>query len=267
MGVKLLKVIPVIRGISKELSYFSSKDIRPGALVGIQLRNKDVPALVLSVQEVKETKSSLRSSPYALKRISNIKTPSIFSPEFIRAVQKSSEYFLWNTGGTIKELCPQAILQKTPITKPAARREKKEGNNTVSLLIAPHRERIKFYKNIIRSEFAQKHSIFLCLPSSGAVERYEEKLKKGIENYTLALHGGMKKKELNAKWKTALAEKHPLLILATGLFLSLPRHDINTIIIEGEGSSFYKEKNRPFLDIRTVAEQIAAEKALQIRGW
>lgn len=258
MSVKLLTVIPIIKGISKELSYFSSKDIKKGALISISLRQKEVPALVLSAKEVKDAKSLLRNSPYPLKRIANIKTPAFFTPEFIKAAQKSASYFLSSTGSVIKKLCPQIILQNPPsLTIRAQKRNEKPGG--VSLLQANQEERLKFYKNLIRAEFARQHSVFLCLPSSLAVKRYEEQFKKGIEQYVVALHGKMSKKELIEKWTKILIEKHPLLIVGTSLFLSLPKNDIKTIIIEKEGSSLFKEKIRPYLDIRTVVENIIIE--------
>ena len=38
------------------------------------------------------------------------------------------------------------------------------------------------------------------------------------------------------------------------MFLSIPRSDINTVIMEYESSDSYKQFNRPYLDIRTFAE-------------
>jgi primosomal protein N' (replication factor Y) len=46
-----------------------------------------------------------------------------------------------------------------------------------------------------------------------------------------------------------------VLIVGTGMFLSLPRNDIGTIIIEKESSRAYKTITRPFIDFRVFAEK------------
>jgi len=116
-----------------------------------------------------------------------------------------------------------------------------------------------FYKNLIRAEFAEKHSVFLCLPSVKEIETYAKELKKGIEQHTFSFHGKMPAGLLKNNWSSILKNEHPVLVVSTGLFFSIPRNDINTIIIENEGSFLYKSKNRPFLDIRKVAEFLAEE--------
>ncbi len=264
-GMKLLKVVPITKGFTKELLYFSMKDVEAGALVTIPLRKKLVPALVIDSGKIEQNKNKLRLSPYPLKRITGVKTPRMFSPSFIKAARKIADYFLTDTGNVIKELCPQIILDNPPAS-PELQRGEPAGvaGPQTSLLQESRRERIKFYKNLVRAEFARNHSIFLCLPSGQKVEYYEAELKKGIEQYIISLHGKMKKTKLEEKWAKALAEKHALLRIATGLFLSLPRADIKTIIVDDESSGLYKSKNRPFLDIRKVAEILSSEMKIQL---
>ena len=66
------------------------------------------------------------------------------------------------------------------------------------------------------------------------------------------------------RWKNALKSEHPILIIATGSFLSLPRLDLGTIIIERENSRAYKQFNRPFIDIRVLAENLAKHRKINI---
>ncbi len=261
MALRLLKVVPITRGFSKELSYFSSKEANEGTLVNIQVRKKEVPALVIGIGDILENKALIRLSPYPLKKITSIKSQKIFNEPFIRASRNMGRYFIAPVGSVIKELCPQSILEDPPIVP--ARLQIPERNlkieNNTSLLQAPTEERIKFYKNLIRAEFAKNNSVFLCVPSAGKVEIFEHELKKGVEQFVFAFKGKMNKKELKKKWTKVLEEKHPLLIIATGLFLSLPRHDVKTIIVDEESSPLYKIKSRPFLDLRRVAENLSIE--------
>ena len=45
----------------------------------------------------------------------------------------------------------------------------------------------------------------------------------------------------------AVLETHPVLIIATKLFLSLPRRDFGAIIMDKESSSAYKNQKNPTL--------------------
>ena len=60
-----------------------------------------------------------------------------------------------------------------------------------------------------------------------------------------------------------MKQEHPVLIIGTGSFLCLPRHDLGTIIIEKENTNNYKTRRRPHIDIRTFAEFFA--EALDVR--
>ena len=102
------------------------------------------------------------------------------------------------------------------------------------------------------------------MPTVQDAQKAENLLKKGVEKYTFVLHGSLTKKEILTRWKNALNSLHPVLIIATGSFLSLPRKDIRTIIIERENSRAYKQFNRPFIDIKIFAETLAKENGSRI---
>ncbi|MFC1756985.1 primosomal protein N' [Patescibacteria group bacterium] len=259
MGTKLLKIAPITKGVSRDVFYFSSKKTRIGSLVTIPLRNKKEVGIVLSIEDVKNLKSKLKTSSYSLKKISEVISFQFLKTEFINAASKTANYFLAGTGSIIKELCPQAILNKPPLDDIKAQTPSQEKNHLVKVLRASTKERVRFYRNEIRSEFAKGNSIFLCVSSQKEIEYFEDKLKKGIEDYTFSMHGKMSKKLMEEQWEKAVKETHSILIISTGLFLSLPRHDINTFILENESSPFYKAKNRPFLDTRVAVKNIAKE--------
>lgn len=264
MVAKLLKVAPITKGFSKELSYFSLKKIKEGDVIFVPIKGRNSPALVLSVENARDAKAQLRSSPFPLKRVSNSRAYNLFTPEFVKASQKTAERFFVDVGRVIKESCPRFILENPIENKPTQEKNKNKlvragGKNSILALQASKKERIRFYKNLIRAEFAKGQSILLCLSSISEVGQYEEELKKGLEPYTIALHSKIKKKELRERWLKTLKEKHPVLIIATGLFLSIPRKNIGAIIVENEGSSLYKSKNKPYLDIRIMARNLSFE--------
>ena len=122
------------------------------------------------------------------------------------------------------------------------------------LFQAPLEDRISFYKTLIRGSFAEKKSIFMVLPTEYDIEVFYESLSKGIENFIFCMHGGLKPKKVIEKYKQIMLSSHPLLILGTAQFLSIPRQDIGMVILEHESSSTYKIIPKSNFDLRTFTE-------------
>jgi primosomal protein N' len=123
---------------------------------------------------------------------------------------------------------------------------------------AVREDRVSFYRTLIREAFAQKKSIFICVPTRYDTEQWKSALTKGIEQYVFTFHSDISKKTLTKSYNECITEKHPILIIGTGMFLSIPRQDIATIIIESESSDSYKQFAKPYLDIRSFAEVLSS---------
>ena len=262
--IKIVTVTPISKGIGKEtLAYFTSRDIKVGALVTVPLRNRNVPALVMGVEEVTYSKTDIKAANFKLKKISANKGYALL-PSFVRATELTSQYFASKTGAVIEALVPDTILKNPPTIKITETKNADSKNTQIKqerlLLQADDDERTSIYKSLIREEFAKKQSIFLCTPTINDAERIAHILSRGIKEHTYILHSELGKKEILSRWKRVLNSKHPVLIIATGTFLSIPREDIGTIIIEKEHSPSYKISYRPFIDIRTFAEIYTKEQ-------
>lgn len=266
--MKIINVIPISKDFFQEnLSYFTSKDVKPGALVTVPMRSKTVPAIVSSVEEIKHVKSALKQSQFKLKPIKSIKAPDFLRPEFIKACKDIAKYFVSPLGPVIKDLVPQIILEgNMDFIHSSVKNKPAETNNRhqIILIQAPKKERFQYYKSIIREEFAKDHSVFLCLPTTNEVDEFAKEFQKGIEKYCITMHGKMPRKKIKELWNKAIEEKHPILIIATKSFLSMPRADIGVIIVDCEDSSFYKLQKRPYLDIRKAAEIISKEMKIRL---
>ncbi len=260
--MKLVTVIPIAKGVFREnLSYFTSKNVRAGSLVEIPVRKKTAPAIVISAEDIKSAKTAVKKSEFALRALKSVKAEPFLTPEFISACRKIAKYFVCPTGRAIKDFTPAAVLEGgSESVRPAKRADagEKRWRETV-LLQAPRAERIQYYKKIVREEFAGKRSVFFCLPTASAVEKFSEEIKKGVEKHALALHGKMAKKKIRELWKAAVESEHPVLIIATKSFLSLPREDIGALAVENENSPLYKARTRPYADARKAAEILRGE--------
>ena len=117
---------------------------------------------------------------------------------------------------------------------------------------------------MVREEFAKNRSVFFCLPTTEDLLNATSVLEKGIEKYTFTIQAGFSKKEIVRLWRKIIESPHPVLIIATGSFLSIPRSDLGTIVLEKESSRAYKMQSRPFIDIRAAVEIIARETNIRL---
>jgi len=269
--MKIINVIPLSRGIFKEkLSYFSSKEIPLGSIVTVEVRRKKINALVVSTEDAAKVKTRIRTGSYAIKKLESVKAKDFFLSTFTEATQETARYFATTTGEIIQALTPKAILAEHTKIK-----NKKEEINTKTksseevlseafTFQANDKERLTTYKSLIREEFAKNSSVFFCLPTILDIETTLSALERGIKEYTFILHGGLSKKELFSTWEKIINEPHPVLIIATGMFLSIPRNDIGTIIVDRENSRKYKTFTRPYFDIRTFAEIFARKARMKL---
>jgi primosomal protein N' (replication factor Y) len=266
--MRIVNVIPIAKGIAQEnLSYFTSKNINPGALITVPLRKKNIAAIVSSVEEIKNIKAELKKSQFSLKSVKSVRASSFLMPEFIEACKKIAKYFISSLGPVIKDLVPQAILENANFTDDVGVQEievRRRTHHEITLVQGTQKERFQYYKSIIREEFAKNQSVFFCLPTTAEIDEFSGEIQKGIEKYSTILHSKISRKKIRDLWKKAIQEKHPILTIATKSFLSLPRKDISTIILDCENSPFYKLQKRPYLDVRKAAEIISETVKLRL---
>jgi primosomal protein N' (replication factor Y) len=259
--MNIVTVVPLSRGIFKDqLSYFTSSKVSVGSLVSVPVRKKTVHALVVDIQDAKKMKTSLKSAPFSIKKIQHVHEQPLFSTHFFETARSIAEYHATTLGSVIEALVPKAILEAyeknniTEISHP-------DQIVTTSLKNEPYvfqtddAERMATYKSFTRESFAQNKSVFFCLPTAQKIEHVYSLLEKGIDAYTFVLHSKLTAKQIVQTWNDILASTHPVLIIATGNFLSIPRNDIGAIILDYENSRGYKAIRRPFIDYRMFVEE------------
>ncbi|MBU0723019.1 primosomal protein N' [Patescibacteria group bacterium] len=270
--MKIITVTPLSRSVFKEeLTYFTSSRIMVGSLIYVPVRAKTIPSIVTRVQDASDLKTQIKNAPFSIKKIENLKTRNVFTPQLIESASIAADYFATTTGNIIQALVPKIILD--------AYNEEKIKNIPASLKTIPEQRKLKnehyvfqsnsdermvVYKSFIRESFARKQSVFFCLPSAQRIGPSLRALEKGIGAYTYILHGKMSQKEILGQWNKIITNKHPVLIIATGGFLAIPRYDLATIIVDYENSSSYKTIARPFLDYRVFAEIYAKTAGLKL---
>ena len=270
--MKIVNASPITQGVLKEvLTYYTSKDIQNNSLVVIPLRGKSVPGLVTSFEDANEAKSRLKSSRFTLKRVEKIAERNFILPEFIEAANETAKFYASTVGGVISGLVPVRIFDEylkpkgllTPLLKDDATVIKRSDHADKILhadkfaIQASHEDRFSVYRGIIREEFARGSSVFLSCSTTMSTEMVSHELSRGIEQYTFILNGKLSPKEMVATWKKIMETTHPVLIIGTPMFASVPRCDFGAFIIEQESRDSYQTFSRPYFDFRFFLEKYA----------
>lgn len=253
-------VIPLVKGINKEyLTYFTSIDIPLGSIVSVPVRKRTIDAIVVALDDARDMRLDLRNADFELKKIEKINGRAPFDENFFKACIKLKEYTANETGAIFDALLPQVLIDNIKELKnlePTKQDEQKTNDLKQEKMVfqALLEDRLSFYRTLIREAFAKKQSIFICVPTRYDIEQFKTAFTKGIEKYVYAFHSEITKKNLINSYNECINETHPVVIIGTGMFLSIPRHDIKTVIVEHESSESYKQFMRPYIDFRTFAE-------------
>lgn len=262
ISMYILEIMPLTKSIKVEnLSYFSTRDIEIGSLVTIELRKKNIHGIVLNKREAHEIKEELKSKSFSLKKIKGIHKNTILQNQFIVAAQKTAEHFATSTGSIISALVPKKIFENIKeLQNPISQIEAADLNEQSEKYVIQDQfdERYASYKSLVRESFAKNKSVIFLCPTSEDIERTKALISKGIEENTFTFNSLMTKNQLIEAWNKVIERNRPVLIIGTGSFISIPRHDIGTIIIEQESSNAYRMQQMPYADIRTFAENYAA---------
>ncbi|PIP86371.1 primosomal protein N' [Candidatus Campbellbacteria bacterium CG11_big_fil_rev_8_21_14_0_20_44_21] len=253
--MQLIEVIPISKSVPKEsLFYFTGKKVACGSIISVPLRKKEIKGLVISKKSVSSSKSELRQQRFSLRKVADPKPQYLFSDSFFESAAELSDFSLHPLGSVIHSLVPSVFLS-LPHELLKKKKTKQKGYIHEKYIIqASQEERFSHYKNILREQLAQKRSVVFLSPSIALSEKAYEKLAKGIGAHCRLIHSAMGKKKIYRIVEEILFSPKPLVLITTGKFLSIPRSDIGAIILDGENSSFYKEKKRPYTDIRDFAE-------------
>jgi primosomal protein N' (replication factor Y) len=229
-----------------------------GSIISIPLRGKEAYGLVLTCVSVSDLRQNIRTSSFALRKLTNPKPHLTLSRTFLRALFDASMTLACPPGALIYAYTSSALLaSRTQMPETIPLEEKRPVGYEPLLYSATHAERISEYKRLAREALARGVSMLIITPTIIEAERIGETLTSGIQEYVETLHSALSKKKLLERWQRALVSKHALVIVGTPMALSLARDDIATIILEREGSTSYNREERPYASGKVVAEAYA----------
>lgn len=266
--MQIITVAPVVRGVLQaELTYFSKEPLTVGMVVVVPVRNREVPAIIIESRGVSDAKEAIKTSDYAMRKITRAKPRRIWTPVFLKAVEETANFSVQKLGETLLSLTPKTILDahiEGTLDEPSTATHKNKFE--ILAIQGDTKTRLGSYQRLVRESFVHKESVFVCLPTEDDVERVAEELGHGIEDYTVAFHSSVSKKRILERWQKAVSEKHAILVVGTAQYLGIPRY-FKTIVLDEEHSHAWKMMVRPLLDLRIFIENYArANKSTLIVG-
>ncbi|MCK9344572.1 MAG: hypothetical protein M0P64_00415 [Candidatus Pacebacteria bacterium] len=259
-SMQIITVAPIVRGaLQGELTYFSKDPIATGMVVIVPVRTREVPAIVLSSKAVSDSKSTLKSSEYAIRKITRPKPHSVWLSPFLRASEETANYSAQKLGEVLLAITPKTILDAHLEGELPESKNTETSSRPETLAIQGGTSvRLEAYQRLVRESFVKNESVFVCVPTEEDVVRISTELGRGIEDYTFAFHSSVTKKRTLERWAKAIKEEHAILVVGTAQYLALPRH-FKTIVLDEEQSHAWKMMARPLLDLRVFTEAYARE--------
>src|SRR6185437_11473645 len=161
----VIDAIPLSRGLpSGTLSYRSKKRLPPGTLAYVPLRSKHVPALVVGVSSVVESKASLKAAGFAL-RGGELKAVGALPESIIAAARETAEYHAAPLGAALSALLKDALPSELPDSF-------SEGSGfSERFLENTYVQRLETYREIANAERARGKATLVVAPTVIEAER------------------------------------------------------------------------------------------------
>ena len=253
----VIQVIPLIRGTQLEsLSYFSGIPYEIGSFLSVPIRGKNQLAMSTSCEPVSATKTALKAATFSLRKLPAQPNASVMPTYICQTAELLAKRYPASVGAILFNLLPPDIrigarqYQKTELTF-------HQEETTPQVLMARLDERFLSYQSHIRSTFARRGSVLLVVPTTTDIRYAVKELGHGIADRMVILSSTQSKKK-QAEAQAALQDTAtPKLIVTTPAYAYIERADILSIIIEQSASSYYTNRQRPYLDHRDALITLA----------
>ncbi len=121
--MNLLEVIPIAKGIPFDtLTYLYNEEADLGQVVNIDIGGRKAKAIVLGSKSAQDSKASIRSVNYKLKKIDSVSDIDCykFSDNFVKSLLACAHYYLMTPGKVLSYMIPSDFIEHTLSHKFAA---------------------------------------------------------------------------------------------------------------------------------------------------
>lgn len=253
----VIQVTPLIRGTKLEsLSYFSAINYEIGSFIAVPIRKKNQPAVVTSSKPVSDTKTSLKSAAFSLRRLPAQKDIVIVPASLRDTADTLSKIYPVSAGAILYNLLPPDIRNGIRLYPKVFTHQHQE-DTVPGTLTARIDERFLRYQSHIRSTFAKRGSTLFVVPTTADIEYAAKELSLGIDERVVIISGLQTKKQRDTAFELLADVTKPKLIITTPSYSYIERADVKSIIVEQSASSHYVTRTRPYLDHRVALKSYA----------
>ncbi len=265
----IVEVSPLksIKGF-KSLSYFSSHKFNDLDIIEVPFRNANIPAIVLSVKEVRSVKADVKDKNFAPKKIRKQEPIQLADKDFMRAAKKYSEDHLFELGPVLNQIIPAAALKYAKDLKLSQQKTQLETSyqdKISTLLVNDFSDaRLDSFKALVRQKLAQEQSVLLMSTNNKNAKKIYDFLSPGISSMLKHLDSTLSPKNLYQEIERINSSKDPVCVVGTAATLFLQPPKLGLIIVEKESSIAYLRRKSPRINIRDFAKFLAKEKNIDI---
>lgn len=227
--------------------------IRPGILVMVPFRNRNVEGVILEIKHILPKNIDLKN---ITKIIDN---NPIIDQIRLTLAKWMSEYYLAPIGDVIFAMIPPVahrlaiktlINSKNTITR-------QTNTNKIYTLYDRYNNRVKAYIKLIKKNItAQKNSLIIMPNMSSLNEFYDFTQKEFEKENIIVLHSGLSTTERYKTWLEILSNNKKIVIgTRSSIFAPLP--NLGLIIIDEPEDYGYKDEQSPYYNVLTVAKKLS----------
>ncbi len=229
------------------LDYFSKDIVAPGMIVRVAVRKKIIKALVLTATPIADAKHRIKTSTFALKKITDVMGASPISETTMQAMQQVARFLSVPIGAVIANTVPAWLFEMETSFEP---KNNNHRDMSISVLQTGIAERFAWYTNQMN---AGKRILILS-----PTEDHASMLHKNLGTSSLLIPPKPSAKKFSELLKS-LDQKTAQIIIAQPVGLGL--FDVfspDIVVFENEHDNRYVRQKVPHIDMRMVGEQLAA---------
>jgi primosomal protein N' (replication factor Y) len=248
----VIQVIPLIRGTKIDtLSYYSKTEYQIGTFLNIPIRGKTHRAIVTEVKPVSESKTSLKTASFTLRKLPEQTPESIVPKNIHTTAERLTKIYPSSVGAILYQLLPPDVRNgqyQYPVVSSLIHEE----DTIPQILTASINDRYISYRSHIRSVLARRGSVLFVVPTSAHVSYAKKHLSQGIEDRVVVFSPTASKHEQGKAYEAFEDTTLARLIITTPSHAYLDRVDLISVIMEKCGNETYRTQLRPYLDHRTA---------------
>ncbi len=246
------------------LTYCYDKELLPGQLVVVPMRQEDVVGVVLT----KINKPHIKTKP-----INRTLDLSPLPESTIKLMYWLKEFYPSSIGVIVQQFLPQGLTGIFPdvVTKQSPPIINQLPRMTAEQLFAYHAMQLpdtyllhgrtgsgktRLYLEMAKDSIQNNRSVILLTPEISLTAQLEISFRQVFKDRVFVLHSTLTPKQRAERWVGLLEAKDPMVVIGPRSAVFSPLKDIGLIVVDEEHEPAYKQEQAPYYLTTRVAAQL-----------